>query len=49
MRLVGGGVGLVAPSVSLCFDRRDEADGFERAMVVEPRESLQRREFNRLA
>ncbi len=40
---------MLAPVVCLGFGRRDVADGFEQAMVVEPRDPLQRRRLDRLA
>ena len=40
---------LQAPVVCLGFSRQDVADGFEQAMVVEPRDPNQRCQFDRLA
>jgi hypothetical protein len=40
---------LLPPVVRLGLGRRDVADGLQQAMVVEPRDPLQRRQFDRLA
>jgi hypothetical protein len=47
-RRVGGLTGKLPAIVCLSFCGRDGADGFEQAMVVEPRHPFERRELHRL-